>query len=91
MADEEEAEYHLSESQINDFRMAFKIYDKEGKGEIPTSLLGTVMKNLGHNLKPEQLQECIEAVDGDGSGSVDFDEFLALMAKKPKKPKMNKN
>ena len=24
------------------------------------------MKNLGHNLKAEQLQECIDAVDGDG-------------------------
>ncbi len=64
--------------------MAFNIYDKDGKGEIPTSMLGTVMKNLGHNLKPEQLEECIEAVDGDGSGSVDFDEFLALMTKKTK-------
>ena len=64
--------------------MAFNVYDKEGRGEIPTSLLGTVMKNLGHNLKPEQLAECIEAVDGDGSGAIDFDEFLALMAKKTK-------
>lgn len=64
--------------------MAFNVYDKEGKGEIPTSLLGTVMKNLGHNLKPEQLQDCIEAVDGDGSGAIDFEEFLALMAKKTK-------
>jgi hypothetical protein len=24
------------------------------------------MKNLGHNLKPDQLAECIDAVDGDG-------------------------
>ena len=64
--------------------MAFKSFDKEGKGEIPTSYLGTIMKNLGYNLKPEQLEECIEAVDGDGSGSVDFDEFLALMTKKTK-------
>ena len=64
--------------------MAFKAYDKENKGEIPSSLLGTVMKNLGHNLKPEQLQEAIEAVDSDGSGWIDFDEFLALMAKKTK-------
>ena len=37
--------------------MAFKAYDKESKGEIPSSLLGTVMKNLGHSLKPDQLQE----------------------------------
>jgi Ca2+-binding EF-hand superfamily protein len=42
------------------------MYDKEKKGEIPTSLLGPVMKNLGHNLKPDQLAECIDAVDGDG-------------------------
>ena len=47
--------------------MAFNVYDKENRGEIATSMLGTVMKNLGHNLKPEQLQECIEAVDGDGT------------------------
>jgi len=64
--------------------MAFKAYDKEGKGEIPSSMLGTVMKNLGHNLKPDQLQEAIEAVDADCSGWIDFDEFLALMAKKTK-------
>jgi len=64
--------------------MAFKAYDKESKGEIPSSLLGTVMKNLGHNLKPDQLQEAIEAVDSDGSGWIDFDEFLALMTKKTK-------
>jgi len=84
MADGQEDEYQLNESQIADFRAAFNTYDREGKGEMPTSLLGTVMKNLGHNLKPEQLEECIEAVDGDGSGTVDFDEFLALMAKKTK-------
>ena len=55
--------------------MAFNVYDKEGKGEIATSMLGTVMKNLGHNLKPEQLEECIEAVDGDGKS---FIETLVL-------------
>ena len=64
--------------------MAFKNYDKEKKGEIPSSMLGTVMKNLGHSLKPDQLQEAIEAVDSDGSGWIDFDEFLSLMARKTK-------
>merc|ERR1712115_549910 len=112
---------------MGDFQMAFNSYDKEGKGEIPTSFMGTIMKNLGHNLKPDQLEECIEAVDEhefreafrvfdknsrgvidcsdlkvifqtlepdmpeaeidqmisdvdeDGSGTVDFEEFLKLM------------
>jgi hypothetical protein len=30
------------------------------------------MKNLGHNLKPDQLAECIDAVDGDGM----FNQFV---------------
>ncbi|KAI3385118.1 hypothetical protein SNEBB_002577 [Seison nebaliae] len=84
MAKEEEEEFQLTEEQENDIRKTFNQYDKEGIGEIPTATLGTVMRNLGHNLKPEQLQECIEAVDGDGSGTVDFEEFLALMIKKTK-------
>ncbi len=56
----------MTEDQIVEIRDAFNMYDREKKGEIPTSLLGTVMKNLGHNLKPDQLAECIDAVDGDG-------------------------
>ena len=56
----------MTDDQIAEIRDAFNMYDKERKGEIPTSILGTVMKNLGHNLKPDQLAECIEAVDGDG-------------------------
>ncbi|UJR25306.1 hypothetical protein I4U23_006657 [Adineta vaga] len=81
---EEEQEFQMTEEQIAEIRDAFNMYDRDQKGEIPTTLLGTVMKNLGHNLKPDQLQECIDAVDGDGSGTVDFDEFLALMVKKAK-------
>jgi len=81
---EEEPEFQLTDDQVAEIRDAFNNYDREKKGEIPTAILGTVMKNLGHNLKPDQLADCIDAVDGDGSGTVDFDEFLALMAKKTK-------
>jgi len=56
----------LTDDQIAEIRDAFNMYDKDKKGEIPTAILGTVMKNLGHNLKPDQLAECIDAVDGDG-------------------------
>ena len=56
----------MTDEQVSEIRDAFNMYDKERKGEIPTSILGTVMKNLGHNLKPDQLADCIDAVDGDG-------------------------
>ncbi len=56
----------MTDDQVAEIRDAFNNYDREKKGEIPTALLGTVMKNLGHNLKPDQLADCIDAVDGDG-------------------------
>merc|ERR1712243_494431 len=85
MGDEVEAEeppYKLSDALVADFKDAFERIDKEGTGEIPTSELGSVMRMLGHQLKPDQLQECIEEVDGDGSGFVDFEEFLVLRRKR---------
>ena len=69
----------MTDDQISEIRDAFNMYDKERKGEIPTSLLGTVMKNLGHNLKPDQLAECIEAVDGDGK-SDRFDASIVFIS-----------
>ena len=42
------------------------------------------MRMLGHNLKDEELDECIKIVDADGGGSVDIDEFLELMRTKTK-------
>lgn len=86
----EEPEFKLTDSQVSDFKDAFERIDKEGSGEIPTSELGSVMRMLGHNLKPDQLQECIEEVDGDGSGFVDFDEFLQLMTNKTKEAQEEK-
>merc|ERR1712136_572142 len=82
--EEEEDEFKLTDDQIQDFKDAFKKFDTEGNGEIPTSELGTVMRMLGHLLKDEELQEAIEAVDGDGSGFVDIDEFIELMRIKSK-------
>merc|ERR1711973_114555 len=69
MGDEEAPveEYKLSDSLVADFKDAFERIDKEGTGEIPTSELGAVMRMLGHQLKPDQLQECFEEQKDEGS------------------------
>merc|ERR1739838_349479 len=85
--EEEEDEgdtFQLTDDQVADFKDAFKKFDAAGQGEIPTSELGTVMRMLGHNLKDDELEECIKAVDSDGGGSVDIDEFMELMRTKTK-------
>ena len=53
-------------------------------GTITTKELGTVMRSLGQNPTEAELQDMINEVDADGNGTIDFTEFLALMARKMK-------
>lgn len=46
--------------------------------------LTTVIKQLGQNPSEEDVQEMIKEVDTDRNGTVEFNEFLALMEKKLK-------
>lgn len=55
-----------------------------GIGTITTKELGTVMRSLGQNPTEAELQDMINEVDADGNGTIDFPEFLNLMAKKMK-------
>ncbi|KAF7377611.1 Calmodulin-like protein [Mycena sanguinolenta] len=54
----------------------------DGDGTITTVELGTVMRSLGQNPTESELQDMINEVDVDGNGTIDFNEFLAMMAKK---------
>lgn len=53
-------------------------------GTITTKELGTVMRSLGQNPTEAELQDMINEVDADGNGTIDFPEFLNLMARKMK-------
>ncbi|MCO5564830.1 hypothetical protein L7F22_018498 [Adiantum nelumboides] len=74
----------LSGDQISEFKEAFSLFDKDGDGCITTKELGTVMRSLGQNPTEAELQDMINEVDADGNGTIDFAEFLNLMARKMK-------
>ena len=75
---------NLTEEQIAEFKEAFSLFDKDGDGTITTKELGTVMRSLGQNPTEAELQDMINEVDADGNGTIDFPEFLNLMARKMK-------
>lgn len=74
----------LTEEQIAEFKEAFSLFDRDGDGSITSKELGTVMRSLGQNPSEAELQDMINEVDVDGNGSIDFPEFLSLMARKMK-------
>jgi calmodulin len=58
---------------------AFHVFDKDGKGAIPTAELEFMITKLGEALSPEECAAMIKAVDADGSGTIDLEEFASMM------------
>ncbi|VEL36621.1 unnamed protein product [Protopolystoma xenopodis] len=80
----ESASENLTEEQISEFKEAFSLFDKDGDGAITIKELGTVMRSLGQNPTDDELRDMINEVDADGNGTIDFPEFLTMMARKMK-------
>jgi len=74
---EDEEEY--SGELEKELKEAFRLYDKEGNGYITTAVLKTILAEIDSSLSNEELDGIIEEVDEDGSGTVDFDEFMEMM------------
>ncbi|KAL2463754.1 Calmodulin-like protein 11 [Forsythia ovata] len=70
----------LSEEQIVEFKEAFSLFDKDGDGCITIEELATVIRSLDQNPTEEELEDIINEVDSDGNGTIEFPEFLNLMA-----------
>jgi Ca2+-binding EF-hand superfamily protein len=68
------------EALKKELKEAFRIYDKECMGYISTETLKEILRELDNKLTEEDLDSIIEEVDEDGSGTLDFDEFMEMMA-----------
>lgn len=64
---------------------AFNVFDKNGDGDISSNELGSVLRSLGQKPTKKSVRLMIKKVDADGSGTIDFDEFLTLMGAKMKR------
>ena len=72
----------LTKEQVEEIKSAFELFDKDNSGSIDGIELRDAMKALGIYLRMDQITSLIQRIDKDGSGVIEFDEFMALMAEK---------
>ena len=74
-------EYDIPEDEIEEYRQAFELYDKDKSGAISADEFFKVLKNLGQNVSKEEAQALLVELDQDNSGEITFDEFITYMKK----------
>merc|ERR1719284_1077651 len=67
------------EQMKEELKEAFRIYDKDGQGFITTDVLKEILREIDTTLTEDDLDNIIEEVDEDGSGTLEFDEFQEMM------------
>merc|ERR1712138_9400 len=75
------APMEFSDQDKADFRKNFNLFDKKRTGAIPIGDMGTVLRSLGQNPTEAELSALMEEVDKDKSGTIEFEEFVDLMAR----------
>ena len=71
----------LTPELLEEFRQAFALFDKKGVGSINTEELRDLLMLLGMGQSEHEIEKLIKEADDDESGTIDEDEFMALMAR----------
>ena len=71
----------VTEEQLAELQEAFSLFDRSGDGTIASSDLGRVLRSLAQNPTETELRDMINEVDVDGSGTIDFLDFVILSSR----------
>ncbi|KXZ55409.1 hypothetical protein GPECTOR_3g60 [Gonium pectorale] len=69
----------LTDDQKQQLKECFELMDQDGSGAIDAEELGAAFKLLGIRMKRAELAALLAEVDHDGSGEVEYPEFLEIM------------
>lgn len=72
----------LTQQKRQEIKEAFELFDTDNSGTIDAKELNVAMRALGFEMTEEQINQMIADVDKDGSGAIDFDEFVYMMTAK---------
>ena len=65
-------------------RPVFDKFDVDHSGSVSTSEMGKMLSQIGMHKSPEELKQLMVEADPDGSGEIDFNEFVAVLSKQMK-------
>eukprot|EP01084_Bolivina_argentea_P153184 267117_1 len=84
MADDEKQQVPtISDAEKEEFRDAFKLFDKDGDGVITVDEIYSVFCSLGFKkFSKNDVKKMVNAIDLDGNGTIDLDEFIVLLRAK---------
>merc|ERR1712025_189265 len=72
----------LSEDEVEEIKEAFDLFDNDGSGAISVNELTSAMQSLGLDVKHAVVYNMVADLDADGSGEIEFGEFLDVMTAK---------
>uniref|UniRef100_A0A803NKZ8 EF-hand domain-containing protein n=2 Tax=Cannabis sativa TaxID=3483 RepID=A0A803NKZ8_CANSA len=65
--------------RTTDIHSAFRTFDVNGDGKISPEEVLNVLRRLGEHCSLDDCRRMVRAVDADGDGMVDMDEFMTMM------------
>ena len=72
----------FGESEIDEIREAFNLFDTDGSGTIDLTELKTAMESLGLSVRNHSMYKIVSNIEAEGKGSsssINFDEFVAML------------
>lgn len=66
------------DSLRKELREAFMLYDKDARGYLTLETFKAILRELDNTIPEEELDEMIDEIDADGSGTVDFEGKYAM-------------
>ena len=70
----------LTDDELLELKRAFRQYDRDGSGDVKIKEMRALLRDIGVKMTEGEMNDYLDQVDADGSGSLDKMEFFKLVS-----------